>query len=60
LILIIKGKNMKNHTHVIKLIVITAALVALGVIAFKYMHTRNDAIIDIQRNVQINEDDASL
>jgi len=32
---------MKKHTKLIRLIVVTAALVALGVVAFKYMRTYN-------------------
>lgn len=42
---------MKKHTHLIRLIVITAALIGLGVIAFKYLH--NIKSIPAKNNVVI-------
>lgn len=42
---------MKKHIKVIKLIIATAALVALGVIAFKFMYKNKDKATKIQKNI---------
>ena len=39
---------MKNHAYLIKLIIITAALIGLGVIAFKYLLNQNNDNVKIQ------------
>jgi hypothetical protein len=35
---------MKKYHSIIKLIVVTAGLVGLGVVAFKYLHNKNDNV----------------
>jgi flagellar hook protein FlgE len=39
---------MKKYHSIIKLIVVTAGLVGLGVVAFKYLHNKNDNVVKIQ------------
>jgi len=46
---------MKNHKHLIRLIIITAALIACGVFAFKYMRTYNN-LSEMYHSKQAHED----
>ena len=43
---------MKKYTHLIRLIVITAALIGLGVMAFKYLHTKSNVITKVDGYIQ--------
>jgi len=40
---------MKNNIKLIKLFVVSAALIACGILAFKFMYKRNAASVKIQQ-----------
>ena len=51
---------MKNHTHLIRLVVITAALIGLVVMAFEYLrniesvHAKNNVVIQFNKSGSIH------
>lgn len=42
---------MNKHLKLIKLIVVVAALIAFGVVAFKFMHSRKEVAMQAQRSL---------
>lgn len=47
---------MKKYTHLIRLIVITAGLIGLTVLAFKYIQTNNDATTTINSYASLEKE----
>lgn len=47
---------MKKHTHLIRLIVLTAGLIGLGIIAFQYLQKEQNIVTKIKEYTELEKE----